>query len=182
MSKRLVIAALAIAAGCSAANAVEVVDSVFQVSFTHDGQQFVYNDNVVPMIPESACYNWFIKLDAATTGEVTAVETFTLPEPLAAWQNYTNDPTAGFQVQPDAMTAVSTLKQVPEDGWVSNGWCAAAGDPLGKHVFVVAVGDAAPLTFEFDVVAPENYNFAASDPAPIAQPRSPFDRSVDNSW
>jgi hypothetical protein len=183
--KLVSIIAMGAAALSTPASAVEVVDSVFQVTFKHNGQDYAYNDTKVPLLAGNACYNWYLRLDdPASTAEVTAIETFRLPEPLPAWLNYVNDPAAAMQIDPDGMQAVTKLVQAPADGWISNGWCAAEGDPLGPHSFAVSVEGGPATNFEFSVVAPEDYVFeeaaAAAPPTPFV--RSPTERSVNNSW
>ena len=72
--------------------------------------------------------------------KITLLETLRLPEPLAAWKDYQNDPAADTQISADAQSAVTTLRVVPEpDGWVTHGWCVTEGDPLGAHTLAVAL-------------------------------------------
>lgn len=195
--------ALVIAGAGSTACAAEVIDSTFEVQFTRDGQIFSYADTTVPYLPDSACYHWYLRFDPTTIGDVTLVETFRLPEPLEAWQNYVNDPGAASQIAPDAQGAVTTVTSAPdENGWVSHGWCVAEGDPLGPHTIAVSLDGTEVASWQFTVVAPEDYLFeeptpapdpAGSGTAPIDRPAppappapppqpSPLARDVNQSW
>jgi hypothetical protein len=178
------------------ATAAEVVDSRFQVEFTHDGESAVYDDTVVPYLPDAACYYWYLKFDAAAKDEITLIETLSLPEPLAAWKDYENDPASATQINADAQNAVTTIKSAPDaDGWLSHGWCVAEGDPLGAHTLAVTHEGAEIARWDFTVVAEADYPFApATDvpadvpqpispgpPTPTPQP-SPTARDVNQSW
>jgi hypothetical protein len=183
MLRRL--AALAVAGVCSAAIGAEVVESRFEVSFTRDGESRTYADTMVPYLPDSACYNWFVKFDPATAAELTLVETLSLPEPLAAWKDYVNDPASPTQVDADAQRAVTTLKVTPgANGEVSHGWCVAVGDPLGAHRLAVALDGTEIAGWDFTVVSAANYPFETpSEPAPPPPPQpSPTSRDVNQSW
>lgn len=181
------LAGLGLAGMCGTALGAEVVESKFQVDVTRDGQTRTYADRTVPYLPDGACYNWYLKFDAATDEEITLVETFRLPEPLAAWKDYQNDPAADTQISADAQGAVTTLKIVPEpDGWVSHGWCVTEGDPLGAHTMAVTLAGTEIASWDFTVVAPEDFLFEEpqvppAPPPPPPQP-SPTSRDVNQSW
>lgn len=189
--KRL-LAALVLAGASGAALGAEIVETRFQVDVTRDGVTTSSSELVVPYLPDAACYNWFAKLDAATKGEVTLVETLTLPEPLAAWKDYVNDPASPTQINADAQGAVTTLTTTPDgEGWVSHGWCVAEGDPLGPHNITVTFEGAEVASWDFTVVAAEDYQAAPTTeppsedptppPPPVPQP-SPTARDVNQSW
>ncbi|HEY9009785.1 MAG TPA: hypothetical protein VIN06_02085 [Devosia sp.] len=189
--KRLV-ATIVLASASSAALGAEIVETRFQVDVTRDGLTTSSSELLVPYLPDQACYNWFAKFDAATTLEVTLIETLTLPEPLAAWKDYVNDPAEPTQINSDAQGAVTTLKATPDsEGWVSHGWCVAEGDPLGAHNITVTFEGAEVASWDFTVVAAEDYQVApATEPAPaestpppppVPQP-SPTARDVNQSW
>lgn len=160
----------------SPALAVELVDSVFQVTFRYAGTDEVLNDTVVPLVPNNACYNWYVRVGEGEAPKA-ATETLTLPVPLADWGTLATDPDDGIEISADNKVAVRTFTpELDADGWFSNAWCVAAGDPAGPHSIAIAV-DGKPLTsFDFAVVLPEDYYWPA-----IAQPE-PRERSVDHSW
>lgn len=191
------LAALVAMSACGAASAVEIVDSSFQTQFTRNGQSYNIDDRLVPNLPDSACYHWYLKADRPTTGELTLVETLTLPEPLEAWKNLANDPASATQINADARSAVTTVVQTPdEDGWVTHGWCVAAGDPNGPHNITVTLDGAEVGNWDFTVLAEADYVFPgdtpaeespAGVPAPPAPPSpppqpSPLARDVNQSW
>jgi hypothetical protein len=189
--KRL-LATIVLAGASGTALGAEIVETRFQVDITRDGTSTSSSEPVVPYLPDAACYYWFAKFDAATTGEVTLIETLTLPEPLAAWKDYVNDPAAATQINADAQGAVTTLKTTPDgEGWVSHGWCVAEGDPLGAHNMTVTFEGTETGSWDFAVVAAEDYQFApttepaptetAPPPPPVPQP-SPTARDVNQSW
>lgn len=186
---------LAVLSASGAATGAEVVESSFQVEFTRNGETAAYTDTVVPYLPDSACYYWYLKFDAATKSELTLVETLTLPEPLAAWKDYENDPASETQINADAQGAVTTVTGAPDaDGWLSHGWCVAAGDPLGAHNIAVTLDGTQIASWDFTVVAEADYPFAPAaepqarpeptppePPSPPPQP-SPTARDVNQSW
>lgn len=189
--------ALMVVSASGAVGAAEIVESTFRTEFTRDGQSYSFDNLLVPNLPDSACYNWFLKFDPATTGELTLVETLTLPEPLDAWRNYVNDPASPTQINADAQGAVTKVIQMPDqDGWVSHGWCVAAGDPNGPHNITVTLDGAEVGNWDFTVLAEADYAFpgdaptgdspetAPEPPAPPAPPPqpSPLARDVNQSW
>jgi hypothetical protein len=182
--------AIGLVAVCGQAVGAEVVRSQLDVVVTRDGVEQVYSDALVPMLPDEACYYWYLQFDPQTKGPVSIVETLTLPEPLKAWQNYQNDPKAETQINADAQSAVTTLQSTPDaDGWVSHGWCVAEGDPLGAHRFDVQIDGKTAQSWDFTVVAPAEFPFVASPP-PETTPAAPPElfeptntaRDVNQSW
>mgnify|MGYP007051658508 CR=1 FL=1 len=194
--RRWLIALVAAGAG-GAASAAEIVDSRFQIEFTYEGQVHTLAETIVPNLPDAACYYWYLRVDPATRDAVTLIETLTLPEPLAAWQGYVNDPASTTQIKPDAQGAATTLTATPDqDGWVSHGWCVAEGDPNGPHNITVTLDGAEVGNWDFIVVAATDYDFPdeipveenpTGDPEPPAPPQpppqpSPLARDVHQSW
>lgn len=187
--------ALAAIGFCGTALAAEVIDSRFEVDYTHNGTSVSQIGSIVPNLPESACYYWYLQFDPSSTSELTLIETLQLPVPLEAWKDYRNDPASEMQISADARSAVVTLKLTPDsDGWTSHGWCVAAGDPLGEHHIGVSLDGAMVGDWTFRVVAPEEFDFGPGgsaepqsgqpDPAalpPAFQP-SPTARDVNQSW
>jgi hypothetical protein len=156
--------------------AVELVDSVFQVTFRYAGTDEVLNDTVVPLLPDNACYTWYARLGDGAAPKV-ATEVLSLPVALADWGPAATDPDDGIDISSDGKVATRTFTpELDADGWFSHSWCVATGDPTGSHSIAIAV-DGEPLThFDFTVVLPEDYYWPA-----IAQTDS-RERSVDHSW
>lgn len=157
------------------AAAFEVQETVLQVSFKHNGADYVYDDTVVPLLPGNACYNWYVRL-AETNTQLTTVERMTLPQAID-WGSIATDSDDGIEVLEGGTVAESTQPMTTdEDGWITHGWCVAPGDPLGHHSIVVSSGDQQFATFEFDVVDPSHYPFPGAQSVPWAL------RSANQTW
>lgn len=156
--------------------AAEMTDSVFQVTFRYASEDEVLNDTVVPLLPGNACYNWYVRL-AEGTAPKTATETLSLPVPLADWGTLLTDPDDGIDISADGKVATRTFTpELDGEGWFSHSWCVAPGDPVGAHSIAIAVDGDKLVTYDFQVVLPEDYYWPS-----IAQPE-PRERSVDHSW
>lgn len=176
MRLRIPVLAVLAVLGAAPAQAAELVDSVFQVTFRYAGEDEVLNDTVVPLLADSACYNWYVRL-AEGAAPTTATETLTLPVALADWGTLATDPEDGIDISADGKAAIRTfVPELDEEGWFSHSWCVAAGDPTGAHSIEIAVDGTSLTTYEFQVVLPEDYYWPT-----IIQP-TPRERSVDNSW
>lgn len=168
--------ALLLACGATPATAVEMVDSLFQVTYHYAGDDEALNDTLVPLLPDNACYNWYARL-AAGDAPATATETLTLPVALADWGTLATDTEDGIEISADGKVATRTFTpELDADGWFSHSWCVAAGDPVGAHSIAIAVDGKTLVTYDFQVVLPEDYPWPA-----ITQPQ-PRERSVDHSW
>ena len=160
--------------------AAEPLAQRLEVSFNYAGYDERYDDPLVPLLPANACYSWFVQLapgEAGAPPPTTLVERLILPVPLADWGTLATTPDDNVEVSADGTTAITTSDAAPDaDGWLTNGWCVAAGDPVGPHRFELEL-DGAPLaSFDFEVVPPEDYNWPN-----IPQP-DPMARTVYNSW
>lgn len=176
---RLPVSAIALLCGTLAAGpslAVELADSVFQVTYRYAGNDEVLNDSVVPLLADNACYNWYVRL-AEGEAPATATETLTLPVALADWGALATDTEDGIEISADGKVATRTFTpELDADGWFSHSWCVAAGDPVGAHTIAIAVAGKPLVTYDFQVVLPEDYAWPT-----IIQPQ-PRERSVDHSW
>ena len=168
--------AFASALGLGSAGAVELTDSDFQVTFQYGGSEQRLSEDKVPLLPGNACYTWWMKL-GGTDAPQSAEERLVLPEPLADWGDFATNPDDGVEISADNTTATSTfVPELDSDGWLSKGWCAAAGDPVGAHRIEVSIDGTLLKTFEFEVLAPADY------PWPALRQPEPRERSVQNSW
>jgi len=100
---------------------------------THQWRQ--YSSTVVPLRPDQACYDWVLHLREPTT-TATVEETFILPTAPAHWPA-----SSQMELREGGRIAVSQLT-LPitggwPDGWISHGWCVAAGDPEGEYIIEV---------------------------------------------
>jgi hypothetical protein len=155
--------------------AVELVDSAFQVSFSYAGEDQVLDGAVVPLLPDNACYSWYIRLAAGEAPDA-ATEILSLPVGID-WGELATDPDDGIDISADGKVATRMFKpELDPDGWFSNSWCAVEGDPVGPHRIEVSIGDETIATYDFQVVPPEDYTWPS-----IYQPQ-PRERSVDDSW
>jgi len=176
MRLRRPILAVLLASVAVPAVAVELTDSVFQVTYRYAGDDEVLNDTIVPLLPANACYNWYARLSEGAAPK-TATETLRLPVALEDWGTLATDPDDGIDISADGKVAVRTfIPELDEEGWFSHSWCVAAGDPTGAHAIDIAVDGVKLVTFDFEVVLPEDYNWPT-----IIQP-TPRERSVDHSW
>ena len=158
------------------AGAAEVIESRFQVEITRDGGLVVSEEPVVPLLPDLACYNWYVRF-AAGTGELAFVERLVLPGLAASWDPEDGDSTTQIVVDPDGLGVTSSFTTAPDaEGWVTGGWCVAEGDPLGEHVISVEVDGAPVGSWPFKVVPAADY-VAPADAAPEATAAAPSDRS-----
>lgn len=170
------LAALVIAGSAGPSAAVEIVESVFQVGYTYNGTEHVLSDRAVPMLPENACYNWYLRA-AKGEADITFVERFTLPVAVD-WGTTGEGPNDATRIEEGGKVAVTTIEvTTAADGWFSHGWCVAEGDPTGEHLIEVSVDGAVLASFPFTVFAPEDYAFPASASYP---PRA--ERTVRDSW
>jgi len=100
---------------------------------THQWRQ--YPSTVVPLRPDQACYDWVLHLREPTT-TATVEETFILPTAPAHWPA-----SSQMELREGGRIAVSqlTLPITGEwpAGWISHGWCVAAGDPEGEYIIEV---------------------------------------------
>ena len=160
--------------GGGAIAGVELVDSDFQVTFQYGGVEQRLSETTVPMLPSNVCYTWWLKLgEGAAPG--SAIERLLLPEPPASWGDAATDD--GMYILEDGKLALSRFyPEIDSDGWISKGWCAAAGDPIGSHRIEVVLDGVMAKAFDFEVVRPEDY------PWPALRQPDPRERSVQNSW
>lgn len=173
--KSIVAAASLTVALALPAGAVDMIDSVFEASFSYGGTEHRLDGARVPRVP-GTCYTWWIRLAEGQT-PLSAVERLILPEPPADWGEAATDPDDGIDISDDGKLAVSTFApELDADGWFSKGWCVAEGDPLGQHRIEVAVDGTELTAYDFEVVLPEDYAWPA-----LPQP-DPLGRSVDHSW
>lgn len=158
------------------AGAIELVDSDFQVTFQYGGSEQRLSEDKVPLLPANACYTWWMKLGEGPP-PLDVIERLELPVPLADWGDAATNPDDGIQILEGGRVASSQFTpEIDSEGWFSKGWCAAAGDPVGPHQIEVWIDGTLLKTFDFEVLAPEDY------PWPALRQPDPRERSVHNSW
>ena len=165
--------ALVVALGATPATAVDVVESQMQVSFQHEGADYVLADTHVPLLPGNACHTWYVRL-AQTNSDVVVGETLTLPIAIDWGPNQNPEP----EIREDRKAATTTVNITSDsDGWISRGWCVAEGDPTGAHLIEVSVNGEPAASFPFEVLAPEVYDFPIGTSVPDRALRS-----ANNTW
>lgn len=80
-------------------------------------------------------YQWFIHL-TSDKDKVTWKEEFSLPAPAVIWGG---EEKKEVEVSGDRKTAVKEMTVSPNNGWISNGWSVAEGDPSGKYIMKIYV-------------------------------------------
>lgn len=155
--------------------ALDALEKVFQVSYKHGGQTYVYSDVIVPLMPFNTCYNWYIRT-SEKGAPISVVERLKLPRAID-WGNTGQDPEDPTQIEDDGTVAVTKIEMTTdEDGWFTHGWCAAEGDPTGNHLIEVSQDGNSLASFVFEVVDPADYDF----PRVVTFDRAA--RSANNAW
>ena len=149
MKRLLAVVVLAVLALAQPASAQTVLESDFTIEIPLPGGETLRESTtLVPLLP-GACYNWRLQL-----GKVKSVlditEVYTLP---AAPQSWGLGDDSSIVVADDQLSATSTLRLAPLNGWIENGWCVAAGDPEGTYSFDILSGGMLLHRFEFEVRA-----------------------------
>ena len=80
-------------------------------------------------------YRWFIHL-RSDKSKITWKEVFTLPAPAVVWGG---EEKKEVKVSSDRKTAINEMTVSPQNGWISNGWSVAEGDPSGKYVMKIYI-------------------------------------------
>lgn len=174
--RSVVAAAFVAALSLGSAGAAEMVDSDFQVTFQYGGAEQRLSDRKVPLLPGNVCYTWWLRL-APGDAPQSVEERLILPEALADWGDAATNANDGVEISADGKMATSTfVPEIDADGWFSKGWCAASGDPLGAHRIEVSIEGTQLTSFDFEVVAPEDY------PWPALRQPDPRERTVHRSW
>jgi len=140
---------LLLAPAAAAAFSIETAEFVVSVSDDRGNQRSVVAD-VVPYLPERACFGWRVRL-VEPPALVRYREVLQLPEAPEYWGGE-DDAYSPHVFSADRTRATTEEFVVPdEDGWVSNTWCIADGDPLGPHSIELTVEGEAVKRFDFEV-------------------------------
>jgi len=114
------------------------------------GNEVLRRADTFPLVPLHVCYGWRIRLSGA--GKlVKATEVFELPAPPQEWKGVEGDQFSPTTLSPNRQTSTTSKFYTPQDGWITNQWCVAPGDPAGRYVIKVYIGDL--LLKEFDFTA-----------------------------
>ena len=121
--------------------------AVFLVS-TKDrtGRSTTIESDVVPLLPGRSSYQWQLHLSDATPKSVTVKEILTLPAPPDCWplsSELTVENYSGRAITEETLDA--------KDGWISQSWRVANGDPPGPYSIEVHLDGAFIYRFVFHV-------------------------------
>ena len=115
------------------------------------GKLEVYASTQVPFDSKNSCYGWQVKL-SGVSGAIESREILRMPsKPMGGWPVAT-DGSSKITPSLDQKSAMTDATLEITDGWVSNMWCVADGDPLGSYSIDVILNGRFIETFKFDVV------------------------------
>jgi len=127
---------------------VEVAEFVVSISDGEGNQRSAVGD-VVPYLPNRACFGWRLRL-AGAPAIVRVREVLQLPEAPAFWSGE-DDAYSTHTFSADRTTAITEEYKAPQDGWLESSWCIVEGDPAGAHSIDVYIEDALVRHFDFEV-------------------------------
>jgi hypothetical protein len=139
-------------AAAAGASAITVEAAEFFVSLDDEGNERRFVSNLVPYLPNQACFGWRIRL-AGAPSVVRVREVLHLPEAPAFWSGE-DDEFSTHVFSADRTTATTEEYKVPQAGWIDNEWCIVEGDPTGPHSIEVFVGEDLLRHFDFEVKTP----------------------------
>lgn len=136
----------------SSNRAFSVSESQFFVALMDkQGKLEVYASTRVPFDSKNSCYGWQVKL-SGVSGAIESREILRMPsKPMGGWPVVT-DGSSKITPSLDQKSATKEATLEITDGWVSNMWCVADGDPLGSYSMDVILNGRFIETFKFDVV------------------------------
>ena len=128
---------------------IETAEFLVFLYDSEDNEQFVFQSNLVPLIPDRVCYGWRIRL-AGAEGLVRFKEVFSVPAEPESWGEENNEFNTTV-IAKDRMTAVTEMFIPLQDDWIDNNWCIADGDAEGKHSMEVHINGQFAKRFDFQV-------------------------------
>ena len=154
--------------------ALKIDQTVFLVSTTdRTGRSTTIESDVVPLLPGRSSYQWQLHLSDATPKSVTLKEVLTLPTPSDGW------PLAPeLTAENHSRRAITEETLEARDGWISQSWRVANGDPPGPYSIEVHLDGAFIHRFVFhvrrpvDSISPPLRGAGHPDPANGATPEA----------
>lgn len=144
---------LAGAPAAAAQESVTVEAAEFVVSLIDgEGNERSILSDLVPFLPNQACFGWRIRLSAAPS-VVQVREVLRLPEAPAFWSGE-DDEYSPHTFSADRRTATTEEYKAPVDGWLASQWCIVEGDPMGPHWIEVYIEGELARRFDFEVKKP----------------------------
>ncbi|TFI57302.1 hypothetical protein E2493_15650 [Sphingomonas parva] len=138
--------AIALALGQAAPQPLKVLEAEFY-AFDADDPDRAEATRIVPYVPETSCFGWEIRVPPADR-TIRVREVLILPAPPRTW----NTDESITTISTDRRRAETELEQDLSEGMLSNDWCIADGDPLGRHRIEVYEGRRLLRRFDFQVV------------------------------
>jgi len=130
---------------------VEVAEFVVSLGDAAGNERTIAAD-VVPYLPNQACFGWRIRLAVHPT-VLKVREVLHLPVAPATWSGE-DDEYSPHTFSADRRTATTEEFKVPRDGWLDSHWCIVEGDPVGPHWLEVYIDDDLIKHFDFEVKKP----------------------------
>jgi hypothetical protein len=127
---------------------VEVAEFVVTLGDGEGNERHIASD-LVPYLPNQACFGWRIRLAEAPT-LVRVREVLRLPEAPAFWSGE-GDEYSPHTFSADRKTATTEEFKAPVDGWLVSQWCIVEGDPMGAHSIEVFIDGDLIWHFDFEV-------------------------------
>ncbi len=138
-------------AALGAGYTVDVAEFVVSVGDGEGNERLIASD-LVPYLPNRACFGWRIRLAEAPT-LVRVREVLQLPEAPAFWSGE-GDEYSPHTFSADRRTATTEEYKAPVDGWLASQWCIVEGDPTGPHSIKVYIEGDLIGNFDFEVKKP----------------------------
>jgi hypothetical protein len=113
------------------------------------GELHFVQTSKVPNV-EDQPYGWRLRV-GESSNPIRWVENLTLPSAPESWEGVDEDP--NMTVSPDGRTVTTAGESTPEEGYVSNAWFVAIGDPPGEYEITVEMPDGRRASFKFEVRA-----------------------------
>jgi hypothetical protein len=133
---------------------VEVAEFVVSLGDGEGNERHIASD-LVPYLPNQACFGWRIRLAEAPT-LVRVREVLQLPEAPTFWSGE-GDEYSPHTFSADRTTATTEEYKAPVDGWLESQWCIAEGDPMGPHWIEVYIEGDLIRHFDFEVKKPSEF-------------------------
>ena len=126
------------------------------------GRSTTIESDVVPLLPGRTSYQWRLHLREAAPKSVTLKEILTLPTPSDGW------PLTPELTAENSRRAITEETLLARDGWISQSWRVADGDPPGPYSIDVHLDGGFVHRFVFHVRRPVD-----SISPPVSRPGRP---------
>jgi len=111
------------------------------------GELYFVPTSKVPNV-EDQPYGWRLRVGKSSK-PVHWVEILTLPDAPESWEGVDENP--NMKLSPDGRTVTTAGESTPEEGYISNTWSVAIGDPPGEYEITVETCDGRRESFKFEV-------------------------------